>query len=561
MVNGDSSVEAAQARVDGEGNTFTTLKERIDSADVLQIKIEQDIDSTAFKGGRKVDINYLKSIQAQKYALAMRKLRKGEALTITCQGDSMTYGYDVNSADVRPADTTPIPDGSTHTPTRASTTYPEALAEYLSSVYSGGVTTINRGYSGDYAARSYTRWFTKHAGDLTILMLGTNDSRKTDVPNYGDVEHYLYWMEQIIIRELIWGKAVILMTPPKLQVASDMNVETFAHALHLLGHKYGIPVIDTQELLANYSSSIYSDVTHLNGAGYRVLGAKVSAAFIGEGVAKPYQVSTGSTMLMRPMVDNIHYISNSGFYSAATTGTPDEAGAGAGIFASIEPDGSVIYSFYNQIDNLVLLPNFYLFANSNLRLTVDFGVQQPQRSLDSTYFINRTQHEDLTNYVEYSSATTLTFDKKYLLQNKLEPLFILTKGWHTIKVSATVTKAYWYGLEFMSFQEYYNLKNLGSIKETLLFEGAASSGVVTLTEDITKFKHLLVVTGSATDGSLQTGIARGFGANNFRVGTDYIRVPTAAGSFVAKVTGTKEITIQSTNNNLRYIYGINEYVL
>src|SRR5690606_36021683 len=31
VVEGDSSVEAAQARVDADGNTFTTLKERLDT--------------------------------------------------------------------------------------------------------------------------------------------------------------------------------------------------------------------------------------------------------------------------------------------------------------------------------------------------------------------------------------------------------------------------------------------------------------------------------------------------------------------------------------------------
>src|SRR5690606_2040298 len=35
VIEGDSSVEAAQARVDADGNTFTTLKERLDTKEQL----------------------------------------------------------------------------------------------------------------------------------------------------------------------------------------------------------------------------------------------------------------------------------------------------------------------------------------------------------------------------------------------------------------------------------------------------------------------------------------------------------------------------------------------
>jgi lysophospholipase L1-like esterase len=559
--------------VDARGG-FPVLNERLDDiseqlASIAKITIEADIDSTSYKKGNKVDVDSLRNIQAQKYALFMRKLRTAQPVSITCQGDSLTYGYDIYSADKREADTTEAPNGTYNTQTRASQTYPEALAEYLTSVYSAGVTTINRGYSGDTADGSYSRWFTKHTGDITILMLGTNDSR-----NIGDVESYLSWMEQLIIRELLWDKAVVLLTPPKFRQAGEAygadDVDTFAHALFLLGHKYGIPVVNAREFHANHSYNVYSDAVHFNGEGYKIIGAKVASLFIGEGVANVKRVWQGSTLLTRPMIDNVKYITNASFKSASTTETPDEVAINQGVFAELSAGGSIIYSFYSESDNLIVFPSFLLFSGGTLNITLDFNVQAPQRSLDSTYFESKTQHEQLPMSISYTGVSN--YNKGVMMTREDTPLMIVNKGWHTLKVESTGAIAYFYGLELLGFQEYYNIKNikaleqstnknLGSIKEIQLYGGAVSTGTVTLSEDITSFKHLLVVTGSPTDGTLQTGICRGFNTADFRVGTDYIRVPTAGGYFLAQVTGTHEITIQNADNNLRYIYGLNEFVL
>ena len=56
-------------------------------------------------------------------------------------------------------------------------------------------------------------------------MYGTNDSRASYVPvEYrGNIEEYLKWYEQAIIREILWGKAVVIFTPPKLQSFGDLE--------------------------------------------------------------------------------------------------------------------------------------------------------------------------------------------------------------------------------------------------------------------------------------------------------------------------------------------------
>jgi len=47
VIEGDSSVEAAQARVDADGNVFSTLKERLDTKETL---IQQQLETTVKKG-------------------------------------------------------------------------------------------------------------------------------------------------------------------------------------------------------------------------------------------------------------------------------------------------------------------------------------------------------------------------------------------------------------------------------------------------------------------------------------------------------------------------------
>lgn len=522
--------------------------------------VAYDVDTTPYIAGQKVDIETLKTIQAKKYASFMRKLRKGEVVTITCVGTSITYGWDTNSADKRPADTTACSDGSVHVATRAGKTYTEALQEALEETYGATkVKVINRGYEGDYAKSSLTRWRTRHEGDLTIIEMGTNDSRHSSCPYVGNIEEYIYWMEQLIIKELLWGKAIVLVSPIKVMVASDVNVNSFAHALELLAEKYNIPLVCGADLVAGYSSDIHSDVTHFNTKGYTVIGEKLASCFIGEGIAKPMKISSGSVLLTRPMIDNVYYGENALYYSASTTETPDETGTNKGIFAKISHQGNLTYSIYNELDNLVIFPSFLLFSGAKLKISIDYNVGQAQRSLDSTYLKSKSQYEDLPTFVEYSGITVN--NKMYMLNNGIEPLILQGKGWHTITVNSTGADTYFYGLEFMSYQDYHNMKNAGTIKETLLFTGSVNSGTVTLLDDITKYKHILIQTGSISSLTLTTSLCRSFGTANFRVGSDMIRVSTATGNLTARVTNNKELTIDVCNDPIRNIWGLNEYIL
>ncbi len=264
---GNDNTELVSARTNKEGKTYTTLGDRLDSMETNFIRLANDIADTDYKANDSVNVESLKLVEIQKLNSVLYRLRNGtDNVTFCHMGDSLTFGVDtLNGTQV----TQTYADGTNYTNKQASTTYPMAMEKYLKKVYQGNLINshINRGRGGDWASSGYNRHNSKHSGDITLIMYGTNDSRNSSCPYVGNVEEYLYWMEQIVIRELIWGKAVVLLSSPIVKASNDPRVDTFSNAVKMLGLKYNIPVIDTQELISGYPYDIWSDVTHLTSKG------------------------------------------------------------------------------------------------------------------------------------------------------------------------------------------------------------------------------------------------------------------------------------------------------
>ncbi|RKN83770.1 right-handed parallel beta-helix repeat-containing protein [Paenibacillus ginsengarvi] len=83
-----------------------------------------------------------------------------------------------------------------------------------------------------------------------------------------------------------------------------------------------------------------------------------------------------------------------------------------------------------------------------------------------------------------------------------------------------------------------------------------STGTVALNDDITKYKSIIVATGSVSDGNLRHETARGWSSSGFRPGTDFLNVSTANGKLVASIDTSRQLTIVSTSDPLRYVIGI-----
>lgn len=467
-------------------NEFTAL--------MNALKTVSDIDNKAEKKeveklSEQLDnINKLKQLNTDLYSKFLNKLRKNEAVTICCMGNSETYGTDFYSNDKRPADTNKTDNGTSHTATRASKTYPEALSEYLNSIYQNKVTVINHGYSGDGAKLGFEHWNASGC-DLAIINYAINDASNNNIDYMGDVETFLYWYRKVIERELLNGTAVILVTPPKQRIASQtdtdsrMIVDIFGNGVLMLAKEYNCPCIDGHVLMEGASSKHYSDYTHYNGSGYTIYGARATAPFVGEGAHKPYVINGYDYLGANPLLDNFKLtgenakiILNSDIYPS-----PDESEENKGMGVWLKDGSKVTYSFYCEQPNIVVIPSVYSSSeNTNIIFELDFGLEQgrfqnywtakDETPVDWSYIEPSILTISKLNLIDYNGTVYTSKNTK----KKTDPRIIITsRGWHTITVKTnfgnTTDSCTLYGLEFFTYNDYLN--KTYSEKEVTLLSG------------------------------------------------------------------------------------------
>ena len=441
---------------------------------------KSDIDDF-FKTNTAINIDYIKTKQIENTRKFERLKNLKESFTICCKGDSLTYGHDTVSSDKRPA-----LEG--HSTTRASVTYPEALKTCLDTVYkTKQVTIINQGYSGDTVETCYNRWQTYSNSDVVILCLGTNDFR-----SYNDISRFIKGLELLVIREILWGASVVLLTPPKMKY-EDNVLNTYSKVIELVGLKYGITVVNSEEMLSNYSYDIYSDDTHLNGKGYKIWGTRLAGLFVGNGYHDIKKINSSDMLLSRLNADSVTYISNCGKSNNKVCYTPTEKEDGKGICSEFSTNGEMIYSFYTEQDNMVCFLNGYIETNGEIDLTLDFD--------NTTQFLNSGWN--VNNKGKISNLSTVTIKQVDLsgkFANKTNQikngtlLHIAKKGLHTIKIKLRNSPyVFVEGLEFLTWNEYYLLNKLsyGSYYYgvTKLFDGEEE---VTTTEiNVSELNNIL----------------------------------------------------------------------
>lgn len=246
VINGDSSVEAAQARVDEHGKPYTTLQDRLNSRD------KQSIYNT------------------------VSKMAKGEAVKIVACGDSITFGQDGSNAGVQVAQ---------------SERYPYELQRILQSVYNNPlISVVNKGqpgWSSDSWARVEGRDFKSlvlaENPNLVIIMLGINDV-------HADLTREAYRSNLDYLIKLCQDSNVdvILMSPtPTLQktessVATvkqiNMQIMEYSQIAKNLANNKNVFFVDIQQEFLDlfYKQNVYkptdiinADFTHLNS--YRLI--------------------------------------------------------------------------------------------------------------------------------------------------------------------------------------------------------------------------------------------------------------------------------------------------
>lgn len=415
---------------------------------------------------------YYSKLQRQMLAEQLKKPRNKESITFTWYGDS-------NSV-------------------RENKAVQVAFRGTLQGAYGSSyiLPTIDRATSGFSAKDSFETYTTDHAGDISIINFGTNDATTQEgYPSLdGNIEQYLYWIEQLILRELDWGKPVVLVSP--LPTRFDKAYETYTYdspsdpypafkridayqmgnALKYLASKYSIPLIDSVEAMANYKDEMFAastqsinvgtsfgDPVHLD-AGYgNAWGAKIAAAFIGDLVMHPVKVQDGDMLNIThgssPVIlnssrdpDDVYTYYDDSAEAAFAQGD-DHVGNRALLITAGE---RVTFSFYSATDNLIAIPTYFIFTNSNALVFLDNREVQPPIKID-----NSVSGTDYGN-TEYNQITTSTayvnrpygLEKLNTREETSNHLYVSCKGWHTLTILCNSGSIAVSGLNFWSAFHY-----------------------------------------------------------------------------------------------------------
>ena len=463
------------------------------------IALMSDIDETIYKKGDRIEIGFLISEQLKNYAYHIRKLHLGQLINIICRGDSLTYGYDVTSSNI--IEGSIVTDtGRKYTQTKAPKQYPMMLEEYLNRL-GCNVKVTNLGYGGAWAKFSYDEFYKKRGDSLVIIELGTNDSRNNSCPYKGDIKKFIEYYEQLIVREILWGNSIILIQPINTRNMRDIDIETFRAAVKMLGDKYCIPVLDGSEFVNNYEYTIWSDGTHLNDIGYSIKASKIASAIAIQDFTQPKEIFGGTILLTRPTLDSCRCLNKNAIYFTASAGyTPNPIDAGK-LACRLNQGGEIAYTFYNNVENLVLLPTIYLTTNAKIEFELDFGLPQSKTPLTTANYKYAEWDGTLPNkWILENTGANYSYSKITANKNWIEnqPLILANKGFYTllIKNSSNTTEGWanFFGIEFLTIENWYNLCNRS--KSNRLFTNSTGvsevGAIIELSDNISNYDYLLV---------------------------------------------------------------------
>ncbi|MFM5835797.1 SGNH/GDSL hydrolase family protein [Aeromonas caviae] len=368
------------------------------------------------------------------------KVQRDLGVKIVCRGDSLTYG-EASTTGTQPADATPTESGRVHTKKRASQTYPQALQEKLQGVFGGAVTVINQGYSGDNTAMGLSDWNVSVSADLTIMMYGTNDAASGFSP-YQTISDFVRNYELMIMREIGFGSAVVLMSPPEQkQITTNTRLlDGYRDAVRGLAKKYGLPYIDGSEVTRSFDSTVFDDNVHFKTKGYQKIASAV-AAFILSKLGDSYaHAKNGSSFSVRFEESPIkHKLSEWGVQSAKSgqKSPPLTSFTGGYVIETNTYNSKVIIPFYADSDDVVVQPSFYL-QNAQCIIEVDGAYGQMQYTLDDK---NQPQVAAITDKPAASkSVSTVDSNKLFdraatpVSEQKLIRIQVGQKGWHYLSM-------------------------------------------------------------------------------------------------------------------------------
>lgn len=318
-----------------------------------------------------------------------------------------------------------------------------------------------------------TKWAYEHynasKSDLAIINFGINDAGWGDLDTKGKIEEYVDYLRKIIERELNNGTAVVLMTPTPSAMSYGVGVSTddtptyvlihaYGEAVRQLAREYGCPVLDGDELVRNLGTDGHVDTWHYTKEQNLAIGYRISAYFIGKHPMNPVMAYSGTYIGVNPQTDAVvlsglaqytraSYSPNTPEIISGNNGLPSEDAdyKTKGLMVNVSGTGTVTWSFYTPVDNMVVIPSVYTKSSGQgVGLQLDFGGQQGK---PNNYWNWKMEAETTFDRAEIPSAIDIPNAKMedvgingkayglHMLKRSDQPvLYITTKGWHTVSV-------------------------------------------------------------------------------------------------------------------------------
>jgi lysophospholipase L1-like esterase len=181
---------------------------------------------------------------------------------IAAEGDSLTYGQDASQPGRGGINGAATP--------RSRSPYPETLQAEL-----GGVRVVNRGYPGDRSLDGFRRWSQAPAGDVTLIMYGTNDALSPG--SWLAITQYRRVLATLIQKRQQAGSTVIVLLPPPTEsLAANAELEPYRQAAAQIAQDLGARALDAGQALRGVAQP-YADPVHLRPQAYRAIALLVAA--------------------------------------------------------------------------------------------------------------------------------------------------------------------------------------------------------------------------------------------------------------------------------------------
>ncbi|MFS7359289.1 GDSL-type esterase/lipase family protein [Rahnella inusitata] len=357
--------------------------------------------------------------------VANNKLRSAQNVKIVCVGDSITYGYDVNSTDViaPPAD-------NGHIRTRAPIQYPSRLQDRLVKFTKSSIAVINYGFSGDTAKQCFNRWKINPACDVAHIMLGINDAAGA---NSATFDEYCQYMEMLIRKYIDWGHGVVIHTSTAQTFNNfDSGGARFTQYVRSISKNYGCPVFESEGVhqYCRYAE-VYSDNTHFNKAGYAKYGDAVASFILASGwVRDVREISSTTSQQPGRSTEGIGWYGTNGSYIANNEANSYAwHGQTGGITAST--GGIHSFSFFLDSD----AANIYLIG---LLPSAKITLSDPETTAGGLVASNRIQpkfySKTIKETTKYQVATRPAGYKQWAGS-------LVGRGWKTVYIEQDVSVA------------------------------------------------------------------------------------------------------------------------